>query len=249
MGFFSDVFDFIAAPIGAVVDIAMAPVNIAADIVSGKNVAGASLDRVKKSVGAGAVLATGELGQFFNTDKGQSFLKSDFLDKVSLGYSSDYAGSLKAAHSLQDSGEISTKDFQSTTKYFAKTGAIALGYGAAAGGLTVGGHAVTLTEGLSAVGVGTALSRGDVSGALGGLGVPGGVTDNLGAVNNFFAPAAAVAGAAGAGAIAASQNRAAPQVSEQASSGAPVKAGASIMPLLLPIGIAGVAYLAWKAKK
>lgn len=245
MGFFSDVFDVLVAPLQAAYDITMLPVNIVADIVSGKNVAGSALDEVKKSVGAGAILVAGPQGDFFGTDKGQDILKSDLLDKVSLGYSSDYAGALKAAHSLNDSGEISTSDFQSTTKFFAKSGAAALGYGAAAGGLSVAGHTVTLTEGLSAVGVGTALARGDVSGALGGIGVPSGVTDGFGAVNNFFAPAA---GAVAAGASASKSGTPAPQASEQATTGGKA-VKASMGALLIPIGIVGAVYLFSKAKK
>lgn len=156
-----------------------APLEIAYDVSRGdiqhaKGVAGSA-------IGAGINQNQNLYGYLAQTSKGQEFLSDKNVDRYSLGFSGDYAGTMRGANELQYTGDISQENLDDTFRFTGKVagvGAATTAYNAyqsasAVGGSAIPGYTAAATTGAGyakdaslVYGAGKALSRGDVAGAV-----------------------------------------------------------------------------------
>lgn len=105
-----------------VINIGRAGITTPINILTG-NRKGLESD-LKRAAGSAASMSGGFVGYGFSTDKGQELLRNKDVTKYSLGYSEDYAGTLRGSNTLARDAEISNQDRDSALRFGSKTAAI-----------------------------------------------------------------------------------------------------------------------------
>lgn len=159
-----DIGRAVSSQLGSIVNVVKTPVDVAGALVKGDTQsAGRFISR-----GVGSLVNTSSFGQAqFVTDNKQYFTNSA-VDKATLGFSSDYAGSMSAVESSRRTGDVSSADLNSSARFLSKSALIG-GAALAVGKYTALSAADKAALGSQVSGAGTvavAAKKGDVAGVV-----------------------------------------------------------------------------------
>lgn len=159
-----DIGRAVSSQLGSIVNVIKTPVDVAGALVKGDTQsAGRFISR-----GVGSLVNTSSFGKAqFVTDNKQYFTNSA-VDKATLGFSSDYAGSMSAVESSRRTGDVSSADLNSSARFLSKSALIG-GAALAVGKYTALSAADKAALGSQVSGAGTvavAAKKGDVAGVV-----------------------------------------------------------------------------------
>lgn len=102
-----------------------APIEVAYDVTRG-DIQHAS-NVAQRGAGSAARIVSSPSDVVWGSDAGQRILTDPTVDKYTLGYSADYAGTIRGINSTADRGELSNADRDSALRWGVKTAVIAGG--------------------------------------------------------------------------------------------------------------------------
>lgn len=165
-----DIGRAVSSQLGSMVNIVKTPVDVAGSLIKGDTQSAGRF--ISRGVGSAAnVLSPGQ-SQFVTSNS--QYFTNKYVDKATLGYSSDYAGTMGAIESSRRTGDVSSSDLNSVGRYLSKTAAIggtALAYGKYAA-MSAADKAALGSQITGAGSVAAAAKKGDVAGVANAL-VPG----------------------------------------------------------------------------
>lgn len=167
--------------LGSTVNVIKAPFDVGGSIIKGDNQS--AMRYTRQGVGSLANVILGPGQSQFVTDNKNLFTNPN-LDKATLGFSSDYAGTMSAVDSSSKSGQVSNADLNSTGRFLSKSaliGGAALAYGEYTA-LSAADKAALGSQVTGAGAVASAAKKGDIAGVVNTL-APG-----VGDTFNSFLP-------------------------------------------------------------
>lgn len=168
MSFWTDIRDFVEAPVVTVGNILATPFLAIGSIIDGQNVGDVIKTSVQRDVGG---YLNSQLPSFAvaRTEAGQGILKNKITDKLTFGYSSDVAGASLSAQKLESGSDLSRSETVELGRFGLKSG-VGVGVGMGAAALGAGAGTVAPAYG-AAQGVAAKNYFGAGASLIGGLGV------------------------------------------------------------------------------